>query len=320
MLEMPGGEVLLFERARVQVVDSTGAFVRQFGREGTGPGEFSEMTRVGRTSNRDIVWIWDARQTRVTSLNYQTGVLKDVPILLTVTENMGRRVSWTAPIAWDTGGQMISVGIRVSGPPFSGSADAELSETVLGGQPATEAVAAVIGSTRGAPKCIVQRGREYHDVPECRRQYWSINPAGSLIALAKPTEAQDRYTFTVLRRNGDTVYSLQHTLRGTSVDELVAAGLHDGYPSLPLEVTRPERLAEVRRLELGDDGSLWIAGVVIGGERTWHVLDPAGERYAQISLPDEEWVQNVTQRGALLSRDLEDGRAVLSRLTFKLAQ
>lgn len=61
----PGGEVFVIDAdaSRVAVFDSTGAFLRDFGREGAGPAEFRKMVIAGFSA--DTLWVFDAPRAKI---------------------------------------------------------------------------------------------------------------------------------------------------------------------------------------------------------------------------------------------------------------
>ncbi len=72
------GEIAVFDGSReVRVFDRSGVFVRSFGGEGEGPGEYLGPGRMFRL-RADTLAIWDSRQRRLTILNGTGEVLSTV--------------------------------------------------------------------------------------------------------------------------------------------------------------------------------------------------------------------------------------------------
>jgi len=71
----PRGSVHVVEPTRIVVFDSAGAFVRQIGKRGRGPGEFNGLTRIGWLG--DTLWAADRALRRFSKYDPHTGELTE---------------------------------------------------------------------------------------------------------------------------------------------------------------------------------------------------------------------------------------------------
>jgi len=75
---LSNGELAIHDGSReIRVFDEDGSWVRSFGREGEGPGEYRGPGRMFRLRG-DTLAIWDTRLRRLTVLDYQGAVLRTI--------------------------------------------------------------------------------------------------------------------------------------------------------------------------------------------------------------------------------------------------
>lgn len=170
--------------------------------------------------------------------------------------------------------------------------------------------------------CKTQVDGKEHAIPECRSTGNDVSSDGRLVALAIPADrssANDRYHFVLIRTDGDTVSAFDIDLHGQPLTDSVRAewlaGLQARDATIRWDlVPRLPRVDPMIFVRVGNDGSIWVQGIVVDGQRAWHVISPSGDPVGLLWVPEDLWVRDWSVCGALASRDLENGRVVLYRL------
>jgi hypothetical protein len=327
VLRAGADRLVVMHRSSMSVFTSTGEFVAKLGRSGSGPGELAMVTQVGRMPD-GRVWIWDSMLGRFLFLD------ADVPRLIDDTNRpngpfrrttvAGVAVRWERPLAyWGSPEAVLMLGFPDGGdvvPRAPGEAEPDATQRVVGwpyrdGSDHGRVVAAYYGDI----ECVVTMNGQRNDLPQCPKRQWGVSRDGRLAVIAVPVRygVVDSYRFTVIStQSGDTVYSKEIRLIGAAVSQEVREEYRAKLPQGYKELSHPERLATVRYVQMGNDGTLWVGGIVEGDNRWWHVIDPAGKPHAALIVPDDLYIQEVSVDGALATLDHENGQIILYHLAL----
>jgi hypothetical protein len=176
--------------------------------------------------------------------------------------------------------------------------------------------------TEGPTDCEARIDGKDLAIPECRRSSHDVSSDGRFVVTANPADrssANDRYHFVLMHSAGDTVSAFDIALHGQPLTDSIRAewlaGRRARDPTVRwAEVPRLPRVDPLAFVNVGNDGAIWVKGIVVNDQRAWQVISPSGEPVALFWLPDEVWISEWSLCGGFASRDLENGRVVLYRL------
>ena len=155
--------------------------------------------------------------------------------------------------------------------------------------------------------CVNQGGGRRLTNPFCARTVRNAAVDSSLfsiIAQSTPTSTRGRYTITVLRRNGDTVFSESLTAPSVRIPKWYSDSMIDVMTALRgpdarafFQRTMPAYFQPVRVVFFGTDGTIWVMywAEPRGGTGEYLVLDANGKALATVSLPRTLVLQGVSR-------------------------
>ena len=318
MLESTNGRIALFEKTAVNIFDAKGQLLARLGRDGSGPLEFQLIAYTGKVSG-ELFWIWDTRLRRLTLVDMNSLTLIQEPVAYGMAEFGTSLVDWSGPRARTIDGSTLLSGARRGGAPLPGEPEGIVMQTLFAWFPA-DGSAPIVSVLRPKSDCAIEVDGGRYSRPECPKPDDDISPDGRLIIMAAPDQSQpDGYTFDLLSVLGDTIWSRNLQLHGAPfTQEHHQAWLERmaRYPGVGEQIPIPDRLAPLRRVQVGSDSTVWVQGILEGQRRAWNLISSQGEPIGLVWLDDELWVQEVSRHGALVSRDLENGQIVLYRLVL----
>lgn len=266
--------VLNFGDRRLQVFDSTGRFVRNVGRKGKGPGEFtSPMAAV--PVGADALFVLEAVPARLMRFRRSTGEFAgDVPI----------EIKGMAPlrlVAAPDGGLLVELRTLLNDPTKIVSAS-----TVAWVDTATGAVRPVVqlDSVTRVRRSARQRGgtsSTVMDPPFAPRPVWSPDGRGGVLY-------GDGAEFAVYRAAAGAAPAL--AFRGQGAAAAVTRADRERILSTPRgkmleDYEFPARKPFFSGLGLDPQGLVWVQRPGESGVESWEVREPDGTRRGELRLP-----------------------------------
>ena len=305
-----GGNLYVADRGAhtIRVFDSAGRELRTIGREGSGPGEFSDLY--------SLAWSGD------TLVAYDPGNSR---VELVSTD--GRHVaSWAGSRI--TGGdvRLFQAGARFFMPAWRPAASGrEIERLLVTTGPADDGVrdtllfpADVETADPTVVVCHVPDGRiTFFDTPFTSRLITAVSPAGELV-LARTND----YRIAFFDR---TATAQRFTLFGATPVPITSAewdsvsgefrAFREKFSSASCEPdapTRPVARPALRSIEFDDEGRMWVEATVPGGYH-FHVYDAAGGMLANVPAPERDaTVPFVVRKGRLyLVAESESGEQLV---------
>ncbi|MBA3560185.1 MAG: 6-bladed beta-propeller [Gemmatimonadaceae bacterium] len=286
----------------VKVFDRRGRFLNSFGREGTGPGEFTRPIAL-RLTNDSLV-VTDGLQRRISIFALDGTHLKterlpslenDRPMYMAVSLRGGALASISSP---------------------------QLSDTKENHDPYTQIVVRRSGVRTADTLASIRSDGVFFTVPGPRRSMGAFSPGfgdggawalsgDTLIAVADGYSGAVRwFVFDSTGHHLMASATVAGTTRRASARDLEEASRrHRETASNPAD-RREKRIfsdppaywSRITRAVFADDGNLWIAGATTGGASSaWTVLAPNGRRVFGIPLP-RSFVLEAVHRGRLYGR------------------
>lgn len=288
----PGGEVYALDSqlAQILVFDASGSLLRTLGREGEGPGEFRQPTALGLTAD-GCAAVQQTFPGRLIYLDRQTG------------EPRGE---------WSLG----------KSDPQSGGIGLLLATRERGGVRAVAAANNTVDMAAGAMRglrylaLLDGDGQERHRLAELSstqrfdrqvrdelaehfagdRGLWEVGPDGHVYLVPR----FDEYRIDVYNRDGVHVRTItrDHTARLRSEEEKAeqraSMQMNVGGREVEIDWKQQDRARCVERLQVLDDGSLWVSNSYGGvrwpehGERSYDVYDAGGrlQREVTVTVPE----------------------------------
>jgi hypothetical protein len=316
---------------RVIAIDATGKVTARYGREGEGPGEFTNPCCVGMIG--DSVWVADPLARRVTVF-----AAKRPPriVSLTATED-GRGMQ---PLGMLRDGSIVGVPARMSGSTDESAPIAYVVALVRadGGQ-ARELIRSSYRSrvTRvRVGRAIVRFPSPFDDRPRL-----AIHPDGSVATILQDVDSVERSgAIQIVVHRLNVAAPLRYRLKVTprkvmpsDVDHEVALNAHAlskefGGEARAATAVRsalwvPRFHPTVRRALYGTDGTLWLGMSGEGTDERWttdYGSPTPLRQWTQITLPEGEslvavgrgivwtWLSDVAGGGELRARRVVRGR------------
>jgi len=276
-----GGEVFVADgqALEIRVFDEDGAFLRRFGRDGEGPGEFRDISGIGFAPDGTLAVV-DGRLSRVSFLRpdgeYVRSFRLERPYLQLV-----RRDVW-----FDDEGRFYD---RVQ----------------LAGTPGVDSLAVMVYAPGGDVRntllvsvhepdmvTLVRDGVPIMSmrVPYAPRPTVTVGPDGRVYA----TDA-DRYRIAVLRPTGDTIRVLERSLdpptatpaERADAEAWIRERMRDAGGSPPARIELPDEKAVISRLHADATGHLWVrVPMGPGWTRTeYGIFAPDGRYLGALSMP-----------------------------------
>ncbi len=264
----------------VRVFSPGGEFLTRFGREGEGPGEFTNISGVGRAP--EGIAVLDGRQARVTVFRPDGEVVRTIRL-----ERRYMVFEYGALMRFDREGRFYDRA-RLSSAPMIDSAGVVVYSSK--GEPVDTVQVAVIEQDH----LVVERGgvpRMSFPRPFTARPSLTVGPDGR-IYFARGGD----YRVTVLSPEGDTIRVVRRPVEPRPVTaaerdsalEVVEGRYRDaaGEPP-PGGVDLPDVKPVIADLEVDDRGYLWVMlQPDPGAPRVeWAVHDPEGRYLGSVDLP-----------------------------------
>jgi len=291
--------VLQPQDGNVRVFSRAGEFVRDLGRRGAGPGEFTRPNGMGWHGSR--LWVRDPMSGRLTFFDVATGEAETIQYRADVPGSMQRWI----PFAVLANGQVV--------------ASAEVT-TAPGGLMAASEVPFIVTELDGALRDTLARqsivglirritagmavGESWIVSPIQDQDMITFAPDGSSGVVVKRQSWDGRtspaeFEVTRIDLHGDTVYrrSIEYEPRPVPpdfFDDRIASSMDD--PNVNNRRAHARALREfyeqhryfppVEFVVVGNDGTVWLAGLRgEDGEREWLVLDSSGSAIGRLRPP-----------------------------------
>lgn len=280
------------ERDRIQVFDTTGAWVRALGREGEGPGEFRELYSLAFLG--DTLLALDLTNRRLSFLTTEGRELATRPALSRLVRSPVRnRLYPVGPrevveFAWSTAGGEPEEVWRTHGP--GGAA----TETPREGYPLP--TDEILNPTRREPDqvvCSVGGGATWFPHPYAGRYVAHPAPGGAVWA-----GRSSEYRLLLLGPGGDTLRVVERDVPRAPLTDAVwdtTAARFDAWMAdsvfgrprrqlrcSPPDLTRPPRQAAYHGILVDTRGRLWVERITETGA-LWEIFDRSGA--LQAALP-----------------------------------
>src|SRR5690606_26113256 len=136
-----------------------------------------------------------------------------------------------------------------------------------------------VAALRTSSPCTITIAERQHGIPECRRSEDDVSPDGSVIVLAEPDQKQhDAYVFRLMSSTGDSIWSRTlrlHTAPFTEEHRQSWLERMSAYPGAAERISLPIWLSPVRYIRVGDDGTIWVRGILQDDQRAWSLISDA---------------------------------------------
>lgn len=323
VLELGSGQILVSQPRDHQILLlSPGAPARRIGRQGEGPGEYRNLSGVGRTESG--FWVADL-PTRVTLLNGDGGFDRSIALnpaytlagdatRYRLTEVLGASGSGTVWASGQSGGRQDhrEDGVLVISPE-SGSVRMPASvrsehcfATASGGRrmPSPFCVNPIIRGSAGGTRLL-------------------------LVHVPLPVSTTTEVRFQVIDPIGQAVLARALPLPSSSVTSHDIAWFADYYGSLPgtpqavvqrfTSADHPGFHAPIRDAAIGEDGAIWARLHAPVGDSvvTWRRIFPVANPAPEASLPVDARVGEVSVNSMLVAQTDESGFPEILRLTWR---
>lgn len=320
--------IVVFHETALSVMGSDGSVGRRIGAEGEGPGEFRQVTRVGRLSTGGV-WAWDQRLLRQTLVRWTLHGAEVSSISLPNSEHLADGVlSWAGIIGDDGRGGRTGVG-ALTGTGGSGDTRAREETGVIGRVSAGRDGSRVVATIPRGTECSKRFGRVTVAIPECRRGRWAISPDGQRIVVAIPHEPDGpggRTRFIHLDLSGDTLgvhdVDLPVDRFTQRMQDSVLAARRGGFPPElqamePSALQMPSWRTPMNHLLVGADGAIWVEGLLDAAGRAWALVGSSGRSLGVLVMEEDLLIADVSETGALAARDLADGSIEIYRISVQ---
>lgn len=306
-----GVYVLDGQAAAVRVFDETGRPFRTVGRKGGGPGEFATPRRMGFLS--DTLWVWDARQRRVTLFEPDGTLIATLP----VPRAEGLRAGEGQGLGALASGGRALIGTRPLSPLMASTDRLPLLVIDREGGSGTDTIAPLdqnhatavfitlaggvtwrpSGQSAGLPPADQIQSVEIAAQPFSDISIWDLAPSGDAVVLIDRNAAEipgdHAYGLTRVRLSGDTAFSVRRPYTPIPIPAVVTDSIVARYTrSFGEAVVRdviflPPFYPPVDAVVVARDGTTWLGREAVVGDSTqrWEVFDTAGRPVAALDLP-----------------------------------
>lgn len=290
--------VLLRQDATVRVFSRAGEFIRDLGRRGAGPGEFTRPNRMGWHGSR--LWINESMSPRLTFFDVATGEAETIHYRANVPGSLHRwmplavladgRVAASPQLATGSGGALGASELPIIVTELDGTLRDTLARQSIDGLVGRITAGRSVGETWVTSPIpdldLITFAPDGSSVVVVRRQGWD--------GRTDPAE----FEVTKLDVHGDTVYRRRIEYEPRPVpsdyfDDRIADRMDSPNVSNRRAYARALReFYEQRRyfppvtaVTVGNDGTTWLAREREDGEREWLVLDDSGSAIGRLRLP-----------------------------------
>lgn len=285
----------------VKVYSAAGRYLRSFGREGAGPGEFDRPSTLGWRG--DTLWVADPAQGRISLFRPDGTFLRSIAFSHTSRATDGRLQIPGSLLADGSvlGWWQAPLNVLARGP-----VTVPMVRFTAAGEPIN--VIARTESRNEFGQLVDGTSRTYFPQPFTDSPLDAVAPDGSSVVIVRRNAATtpERTVFSVQRTDasGRVTLSRNYSYRplplssgavDRALDEHVS-GLGHTRIRTPEAATlrrqlrehlyRPRFLPPVTALVLGRDGTIWLRREELGRPMAWwHVLDPSGRIIARAWFP-----------------------------------
>ena len=307
MLVSRSGEIVVTQSQDeiIKVFPPSGE-VRVVGRKGGGPGEFTNLTRIGWLG--DSLWTLDPGLKRISIFGPDLEYVRSFPDPLEIDDGTPATAAASEPLSifiqsvLPGGDLRASASFRMANRP-SWAAGLDSGTTALMRIAPDGRLLRRLGVRTpdpcAVPYAIGERGMGVTRIPFCSRHIdtaWEGGDDLLFLDVDEPADASGRYRVTRISSTGDTNYSrtfdyVPIPVTQAAIDSL-AARMAEAFASLPQQVLdvmpkpEPEKhFAPIRRVLLGRDGSAWLEEHSLIPGHHWLVLDPDGEPGGRVTVP-----------------------------------
>ena len=302
--------VLLRQDATVRVFSRAGEFIRDLGRRGAGPGEFTRPNRMGWHGSR--LWINESMSPRLTFFDVATGEAETIHYRANVPGSLHR---WM-PLAVLADGRVVASPELVTGPGGAlGASELPIIVTEPGGTLRDTLTRQSIDGLVGRITAGRSVGEVWVTSPIPDLDLITFAPDGSSVVVVKRQDWDGRtdpaeFEVTKLGLHGDTVYRRRIEYEPRPVpsdyfDDRIADDMDDPNVSNRRAYVRALReFYEQRRyfppvtsVTVGSDGTTWLAREREDGERERLVLDGSGSAIGRFRPPPGGgvWLADLTE-------------------------
>ena len=306
MTVSPTGEIVVTQPRdnRIKVFADTG-LSRVVGRAGGGPGEFSNLTRIGW--NGDTLWTLDPGLRRISRFDHDyayLGSTKDPSAVSgdgeSADSSAGHAEAFVQAVLpggdlrvaaqfWAAKPPSWAIGLDSGATPF-------LRVTAEGKVVRRLAVLPV-------DRCMVRyaagaAGSGTTQIPFCAHPLdtsWDGGTDLGLLTVTSPDQGDPAYTFTLVLASGDTAFSRTYPYSPVPVSrhaiDSLNALLDSSYAKMPpvLRNARPRptpasTFPPIDRIVLGRDHTVWLEERTAEPGHHWLMLSPSGEPTARVTL------------------------------------
>jgi hypothetical protein len=303
----PEGEMILGQGTEVRVYAEDGALLRRIGREGSGPGEFRQVIRIGLLG--DTLWAYDIRERRYSYFGMDGALYRSQNVRWT----MGSQSDASPPLAWG----LFADG-SIFGSPATPSEEIALGRVTeelflrldsLGVVVDTIARRSALNEILMVTDAVGPGSRTYFAQPYSNNDLVQIapnaletvrvdrsppdeGPMGVLrivrVGFDNDTVMQRDLTYQVVpldRSHVDSTLSAMagRLLAGPAAQRFTAGTLRSGIRD---GVYIPAFHPPASNLLIGPDQTIWLHLGSPGHERDWLGLSAEGEPLARVRFPD----------------------------------
>jgi hypothetical protein len=298
----------------IRFFDAAGVALGSLGRDGEGPGEFRDVTRLGWLA--DTLWVLDMQLHRLTLVDsarrFVRTVLSPGASRANPVDSIAKPAFFLAiPFAMYPDGTTLA---------YATTTDFDAVARVSAGN-VTESVLSPL-STRETAR-TVRAGGATASPPFPNSPRLGVSPTGHLIAIARAAvDGPDagQFTVTVLRAGGDTVFARRYNYQAEPIPKAVAdSAVEARAAQLPPDLAAAYRKAPVPAvypplvaITVGADGMVWIQMRDRQTNHPYFVVDRDGRPGGEVVLDRSSTIAAVTGTFAwVLERDANDVQSIV---------
>ena len=306
-----GVYVLLPQEGRIRVFTRRGEFVRDLGvGRGMGPGELAAPTMLGRRGP-GTVWVGDQRLGRFTFFDVASGGAETIPYHAYVSDMHGTTGFEPLVPLFD----LRAAAIRI--PSGTGAERGAFRTMPLVALDTAGTVRDTLAMLARAVRVTITAGVVDDGVwhprhPLDRGDTWQFAPDGSGAVIVQGRSwtgtGPAEYGVTRVNSEGDTLFHHRFAYEPLPVPKghydrdieeslrlPIVADRGEFADALREFLERVRYFPPVTNVQVGSDGTIWIAGPDEEGERTWLVLDPTGATIGRFRLPAASRVSDANR-------------------------
>jgi hypothetical protein len=298
----------------VKFFDASGALIGSFGRDGEGPGEFRDVTRMGWLA--DTLWILDGQLNRITMVDPARRFVR------TVTAPFSTRPDPVDSVAKPGFGIAIAMGFYADGSTVAYASTTEFDAMArISSDLVTQAILTRVSNPETSQTVRADGGTASPPFPNSPRL--AVSPSGDLITIARASlEGPDAGSFSVTALNprGDTVFARSYPFEAVPIPRSVAdSAIAARAARLPPALAEAMRNAHIppvfpplANIIIGNDGTVWIQMRDTDAGRPYRIVSGNGEPVGELVLDRTRTVAAVTASSVwVLERDADDVQSIV---------